>query len=42
VAFTLREVEGFETSEICNILGVSANNLGVMLYRARNSPRECL
>lgn len=42
MAFTLREVEGFETSEICNILGVSANNLGVMLYRARNSLRECL
>lgn len=42
VAFTLREVEGFETAEICNILDVSANNLGVLLFRARNGLRECL
>jgi len=42
VAFTLREVEGFETAEICNILDVSANNLGVILFRARNGLRECL
>lgn len=42
VAFTLREVEGFETEEICNILDVSANNLGVILFRARNKLRECL
>lgn len=42
VAFTLREVEGFETAEICKILEVSPNNLGVMLFRARNGLRECL
>jgi RNA polymerase sigma-70 factor (ECF subfamily) len=42
VAFTHREVEGFETAEVCNILDVSANNLGVLLYRARNGLRECL
>lgn len=42
VAFTLREVEGFETPEVCNILDVTANNLGVLLYRARNGLRECL
>lgn len=42
LAFTLREVEGFETTEICNILNVSANNLGVLLFRARNGLRECL
>ncbi len=42
VAFTLREVDGLETSEICKILDVSANNLGVMLFRARNGLRECL
>jgi RNA polymerase sigma-70 factor (ECF subfamily) len=42
VAFTLREVEGFETAEICNILEVTANNLGVLLFRARNGLRECL
>jgi RNA polymerase sigma-70 factor (ECF subfamily) len=42
MAFTLREVEGFETAEICNILDVTANNLGVLLFRARNGLRECL
>ncbi len=42
MAFMLREVEGLSTSEICNILGVSRTNLGVMLYRIRNRLRECL
>jgi RNA polymerase sigma-70 factor (ECF subfamily) len=42
LAFTLREVEGFETEEVCKILEVSANNLGVLLFRARNKLRECL
>ncbi len=42
VAFSLREVEGFTTDEVCNILDVSANNLGVLLFRARNGLRECL
>lgn len=41
-AFALREVEGFDTDEVCKILEVSANNLGVLLYRARNRLRECL
>ena len=42
MAFTLREIEGFDTPEICDILDVSSNNLGVMLYRVRNRLRECL
>lgn len=42
LAFTLREVEGFGTEEICKILEVTANNLGVLLFRARNRLRECL
>jgi RNA polymerase sigma-70 factor (ECF subfamily) len=41
-AFVLREVEQLDTAEVCKILEVSANNLGVMLYRARNRLRECL
>jgi len=41
-AFVLREVQGFTTQEICNILGVTATNLGVMLHRARIRLRECL
>jgi RNA polymerase sigma-70 factor (ECF subfamily) len=42
MAFTLREVEGFDLADICKILGVSANNLGVILFRARTGLRECL
>lgn len=42
MAFVLREVEGVTTEEICKILGVSASNTGVMLFRARNRLRECL
>ncbi len=41
-AFSLREVLGFTTEEICNILDVTRTNLGVLLYRARNRLRECL
>ncbi len=42
MAFTLREVEGLSTPEICKILDVTRTNFGVMLYRARNRLRECL
>jgi RNA polymerase sigma-70 factor, ECF subfamily len=42
LAFTLREVEQMETDEVCKILEVSVNNLGVLLFRARNALRECL
>ena len=42
VAFMLREVDDLETDEICKVLEVSANNLGVLLYRGRNRLRECL
>ncbi len=42
MAFTLREVEGLATREICKILDVTHTNFGVMLYRARNELRECL
>lgn len=42
MAFYLREVEGLATPELCGILDVTANNLGVLLYRLRNRTRECL
>lgn len=42
LAFTLREVEGIGTADLCKILETNANNLGVLLYRARNQLRECL
>jgi len=41
-AFTLREVEGFTSEEICEVLSVSANNLWVMLHRARKQLRRCI
>ncbi len=41
-AFTLREVEGLKSEEICEILNISANNLWVMLHRARLHLRNCL
>ena len=42
MAFLLREIEGMATHEICKSLEVSATNVGVMLFRARNRQRECL
>lgn len=42
MAFHLKEVEGEVTSEICKILDVTATNLGVLLFRARNQLRECI
>lgn len=41
-AFTLREMDGLETNDICEILGISPNNLWVMLHRARMALRSCL
>lgn len=41
-AFMLREMEGYSTKEICNVLQVSSTNSWVMLYRARMFLRRCL
>jgi len=40
--FLMREVMELETDEICKELTITANNLWVILYRARMSLRECL
>ena len=40
--FIMREVMELETGEICKELTITANNLWVILYRARMSLRECL
>lgn len=40
--FTMREVDGLKSEEICEILSISANNLWVMLHRARLHLRNCL
>jgi RNA polymerase sigma-70 factor (ECF subfamily) len=42
LAFILREVEELSTEDICNVLGVTVTNLGVMLHRVRNRVRDCL
>ena len=41
-AFMMREVMELETDEICKELSITANNLWVILYRARMSLRQCL
>ncbi len=41
-AFTLREVDGLTSEEICKTLSVTVNNLWVMLHRARLHLRNCL
>lgn len=41
-AFTLREVDGVTSREICSLLNISENNLWVMLHRARMALRRCL
>ena len=42
MTFILREVELMETAEICEILGVTPANFGVLIHRARNQLRDCL
>lgn len=41
-AFTLREIDGCSSEEICDILAISPNNLWVMLHRARALLRRSL
>jgi len=40
--FSLREVAGMETEEICKELGITPTNCWVLLHRARLFLRECL
>lgn len=40
--FTMREVMGSDTDEICRELSITANNCWVLLYRARMALRSCL
>jgi RNA polymerase sigma-70 factor (ECF subfamily) len=42
IAFTLREIDGLATDEICEILDLSPNNLWVILHCARMRLRQLL
>ena len=42
IAFTLREIEGLSSTEICEILNITPNNLWVMLHRSRAKLRHLL
>lgn len=41
-AFTLTEVDGLPTDELCKALGITSSNVWVLLHRARLRLRECL
>jgi hypothetical protein len=42
IAFTLREIDGMSTDQICEILDVSPNNVWVVLHRGRLKLRQLL
>jgi RNA polymerase sigma-70 factor (ECF subfamily) len=41
-AFTMKEVDGMNSEEICKVLDISATNLWVVLHRSRGKLRKCL
>lgn len=40
--FILREIDGLDSGEICNLFDISPSNLWVILHRARHQLRNCL
>jgi RNA polymerase sigma-70 factor (ECF subfamily) len=42
IAFTLREIDGLTSPEICEILSITPNNLWVLLHRGRSKLRQLL
>jgi RNA polymerase sigma-70 factor (ECF subfamily) len=42
IAFTLREIDCLTSTEICEILNITPNNLWVLLHRGRNKLRRLL
>lgn len=41
-AFSLREMDGLESAEVCKVLAIAPGNLSVMLHRARLRLWRCL
>jgi len=41
-AFSLREIDGLASKEVCKVLGIASTNLWVLLHRARLQLRQCL
>ncbi len=41
-AFKLREMDGLNCDDICNVLDITPSNCWIMLYRARMHLRRCL
>lgn len=39
---TLRDIEGFSSAEVCNMLDISETNQRVLLHRARACVRQAL
>jgi len=42
IAFTLREIDGLGSNEICEILNITPNHLWVLLHRSRSKLRQLL
>jgi RNA polymerase sigma-70 factor (ECF subfamily) len=40
--FSLRELDGMESSQVCKVLSITSTNLWVILHRARAQLRSCL
>ncbi len=40
--FTMREMDGLSSEEICKIVGISSTNYWVLLHRGRLALRRCL
>jgi RNA polymerase sigma-70 factor (ECF subfamily) len=41
-AFALREMDGLDTDEICEVLNLTASNFWVIMHRARMNLRRCM
>ena len=42
IVITMRDVEGFDSDEVCNALEISETNQRVLLHRARSKVRNAL